>query len=148
MYYAKEERYELRYISKKDGKEKSCYPRSTEKKDEQLQLCKERGVKVVYCKKLYPFSTEKNQHNFELVHNVCRNTMHDMDMGDIEYNEAEYDRLAELASKAEELFCLELPVAWLPYEQLKEAKEISQMAILHRQEACIANGRPDLVKYC
>jgi len=147
-YYQKEERFEITYISIKDGQTKKCYPRSKEKKDEQLKHCKEKGIKVLSCKKLYPFSTMKNQHNFQLINDICFNRMHDMEMGEIEYNEAEYDRLWDMKEKAEKYFCLELPVAWLPYEDLKEAKELSQMAILHRQNACIEAGRPELVAYC
>lgn len=148
IYYNKEQRWALRYISLKDGTEKVCYPRSEEKKNEQLAICKQKGITVLSCKKLYPFSTEKNQHNFDLIHNICMNTMHDMETGEIPWDGAEYDKLFELKEKAEKYFGLELPVAWLPYEELAEAKEIATAAILHRQEACIRNGRPDLVTYC
>lgn len=144
----REERFELQYISKKDGTRKSCFPRSAEKKEEQLRLCREHGITVISCRKLYPFSTEKNQHNFALVANICANRMHDMNMGNAPMNAAEYDRLEALKEKADRFFCLELPVAWLPYEEWAAAKELSNMAINHRQEACIAAGRPDLVTYC
>ena len=144
----KETRYELRYISKKDGTEKSCYPRSEAKKNEQLALCREHGVRVIFCKKLYPFNTEKNQHNFMLIANICSNRMHDMNMGEIEYNAAEYDRLEALKEKADRLFCAELPIAWLPWEEWTAAKELSTMAITHRQEACVAAGHPEWVAYC
>lgn len=146
--YQKEVRYELRYVSSKTGTEKVCYPRSEEKKNEQLAVCKQNGIKVLSCKKLYPFSTEKNQHNFDLIHTVCMNAMHDMESGETPWDEAEYDKLYALKEKAEKYFCLELPIAWLPYEELVEAREIATAAILHRQEACIRNGRPDLVNYC
>lgn len=142
----REERFELRYIM--NGTERVCYPRSIEKKDSNLRKCKERGIKVVSCKKLYPFNTEKNQHNFMLIENVCRNRMDDMNMGEIPYNEAEYNELEKTAEKAGELFCLELPIAWLPWEQWKDAKEIAERGILHRQNACIEAGRLDLVQYC
>ena len=36
----REQRWELRYVSIKDGKEKNCYPRSEEKKNEQLAICR------------------------------------------------------------------------------------------------------------
>ena len=147
-YYQKEDRFALRYISNKDGKEKVCYPRSIEKKNEQLAYCKAHGIRVISCVKLYPFSTEKNQHNFELINNICYCRLHDMAYGEVPMDRAEFDRLSELKEKAERFFCLPLPVAWLPYEDWREAKELAQMAILHRQEACIANGRPDLVTYC
>ena len=144
----KEERYELRYISKKDGTVKNCYPRSSAKKDEQLQICKENGVKVIHCRKLYPFNTEANQHNFMLISNKCRNIMSDMESGEIPWDEAEYDRLSATKEKADELFELPLPLAWIPWETWKDAKEISTQAIVLRQEACVASGHPEWVSYC
>ena len=146
--FKREERYALTYVSKKDGSTKVCYPRSAEKKDEQLAICKANGIKVVSCKKLYPFSTEKNQHNFMLIANICFNRIHDMENGDIPYDEAEIERLEAQKEKADRFFCLDLPVAWLPYEEWKEAKEMATMAVIHRQEACVVNGRYDLIQYC
>ena len=146
--FKKEERWELRYVSIKDGQTKNCYPRSEQKKNEQLQVCKDKGIKVIHCKKLYPFSSEKNQHNFELIRNICINTMADMQNGDIAWDDKEFDRLSDLVDKANKYWSLPLPVAWMPYEDLKEAKELANMAIMHRQEACIAAGRFDLVTYC
>lgn len=144
----REQRWELRYVSIKDGKEKNCYPRSEEKKNEQLAICREKGIKIIHCKKLYPFSTMKNQHNFDLIHSICFCAMHDMLHGEAEWNEAEYDRLEAMDEKAQKFFGLPLPVAWLPYEDWRDAKELANMAIMHRQDACIANGRPELVALC
>lgn len=50
-----EERFQVRYISKKDGQEKVFCPRSKAKLDEQLAICEENGIRVLSCKKLYPF---------------------------------------------------------------------------------------------
>lgn len=147
-YYKKEDRWELRYISLKDGTVKNCYPRSKDKKDEQLRVCKEKGIRVIHCKKLYPFSTMKNQHNFELIRNICFCELDDMEKGEKPWDEEEYDRLTDLQDKADRFFELELPVAWLPYEDWKDANELANMAIMHRQDACIAAGRPDLVAGC
>lgn len=148
MTFKKEERWEIRYISKNDGIEKACYPRSKEKKEEQLAIAKEQGVKIVSCKKLYPFSMERNQHNFELIKNRCRNIINDMLMGDVPYNEAEINRLSDLADKADNYWGYELPVAWVPWEELREMKELSTMAINWRMDRCIEKGRPDLIQYC
>ena len=71
-----------------------------------------------------------------------------MDSGEVEYDEAEYDRLEVLKEKSERFFCSMEPIAWLTWEDWKDAKELSEMAILHRQEACIEAGRYDLVQYC
>ena len=131
----REERYALTYINGK-GETKVCYPRSTETKDVNLRICKEHGYKVVSCKKLYPFNTYRNQHNFELIANICYNTMWDMNNGEIPYNEAEYDRLYETRTKAEKYFCYDLPVAWVPWEEYKEMKELAAAAVCHRDAAC------------
>ena len=144
--YKKEERYCITYISKKDGSEKKCYPRSTEKKDEQLSICREREIRVLKCEKLYPFNTYKNQHNFELIHNIAMIAIYEMRDGERSWDE--YDRMEELKEKSEKFFCAELPIAWVPYSEWKEMKELSEMAIMHRQDACIANGRPELVSLC
>ena len=146
--FVREDRWELRYVSKKDGTVKNCYPRSKEKRDEQLAICKDRGIEVIHCKKLYPFNTEKNQHNFDLIHNLCMIDLYDIWNGEKKVTDDEYARIEELRDKSEKFFSLPLPVAWLPWEDWKDAKELAETAILHRQEACIANGRPDLVTYC
>ena len=143
----KEQRWELRYVNS-NGEERVCTPRSMEQKEENIRKCFRLGYKVLSCRKLYPFSTNKNQHNFELISNVCYNTMHDMDMGEIPYDGEEYDRLSDMKDKADRFFCYELPVAWVTWEEHCEMKELANMAILHRQDACIRNGRPDLVTYC
>lgn len=147
----KEQKWEFRYAVPTAGgseSEKVCFPKSKEACDANKAACKKYGYRFLSCKKLYPFSTEKNQHNFQLINDICFNAMYDMNGGAVEWNGAEYDRLEALKEKAERFFCLPLPVAWLPWEDWKEAKELSEMAILHRQNACIAAGRPDLVTYC
>jgi hypothetical protein len=149
--YKKEERYELRYEVPTAGgnwSEKVAHYNSKEKAQANRAKAQELGYKVISLKKLYPFSTMKNQHNFELIHNICMNTMYDMDAGEIPYDNEEYNRLWDMKEKSEEFFCLPLPVAWLPWEKHQEAKKLANMAIMHRQDACIANGRPDLVTYC
>ena len=146
--YKREQRWELKYVSLKDGSVKHCYPRSEERKNEQLAVCKKKGIKVISCKKLYPFSTEKNQHNFMLISNICSNRIHDMHMGDIEYDDAEIERLEGLKDKADKYFTYELPVAWVTWEEHQEMKELSMMAVNHRIDCCIESGHPELVQYC
>lgn len=149
--YKKEEKWELRYevpTAEGNWNEKVIYNKTKEKFEENKKKCKEYGYRIVSAKKLYPFNTYKNQHNFSLINDICFNRMHDMEMGEIEWDEEEYDRLESLKRRSEEYFCAGLPVAWVPWETWQDMKELSEMAILHRQEACIANGRPDLVTYC
>ena len=147
----REQRWEFRWAYRdNDGEwvEKVCYPRSEEKKDANVAKCREAGYKVISIKKLYPFSTERNQHNFMLISNICSNRMHDMLHGEAEYDEAEYERLWELKEKADRFYGLPLPVAWLPWEDLKEARGLAMEAVEHRANACVEAGRPDLVQYC
>lgn len=141
-----EQRYRIDY--KVNGEIKSCYPKNEESKNKNLELCKKLNYKVINIVKLYPFSTSKNQHNFMLVKNRCYNKMYDMDTNVIPYDSNEYNKLYELAEKADRLFSLELPVAWLDGNTLKEAKRISKMAIDYRIDTCINRGRYDLIQYC
>lgn len=144
--YSTELRYRIDY--KVNGEIKSCYPKSEESKNKNLEICNSRGYEVIKVTKLYPFSTNKNQHNFMLIKNKCYNKMYDMDIGIIPYDKKEYNRLYELAEKADKFFCLELPIAWLDGNTYKEAKRISQMAIHFRMDTCIERGRYDLIQYC
>lgn len=151
MTYKKEQRFEIRYevpTAEGNWSERVIRPRSEEAKDRDLQQIKQYGYRLVSCKKLYPFSMEKNQHNFMLVANICRNTMSDMQTGEIQFDKAEYIRLDDLKDKADKYFCYPLPVAWVPWEDLKEMKELSAMAVSHRMNACERAGRYDLLKYC
>ena len=147
MAYRREERFELRYVSLKDGTEKVCYPKSKAGKDEQLRIARDRGIKVISCKKLYPFNTEKNQHNFMLVANICANRIWAMDTGRIEFDGAVVDRLEALKEKADKYFGYPLPVAWVTWEDHQEMKELAVMAVEHRANTCIENGREDLLRY-
>ena len=149
--YNKTEKWAFRYaLTSANGNEveKVCYPQSKEQIEKNKEACKKHGYRFISCTKLYPFNTYKNQHNFELINNICSNRMYDMDMGEVKYDEAEYNRLESLKEKAETLRCLPLPTAWIPWDLWKDAKELSEMAILHRQNACIEAGRYDLVQYC
>lgn len=151
MAYTKEERYEIRYAvptSEGNWSEKRVCGKSKEWFDRNKAKCKELGYKIIKASKLYPFNTWKNQHNFGLIRNICFNTIHDMYSGEIKYDDAEIERLEAIEEKASRFFGLELPMAWLPWDEWKDAKELSEMATLHRQDRCIENGRPDLVTYC
>ena len=142
----KEQKWEFTY--KVMGVTKKCYPKTKEQIDKNKATCQKEGFEIVSIKKLYPFNTYRNQHNFELINNLCYNEMHDMDHGERPFDKYRYEYLWETREKAERFFCLPLPVAWIPWEDWKDAKELSEMAIMHRQDACIENGRPDLVTYC
>lgn len=138
----------FRITYEKDGETAYRDVIGKEKRDERKAQLKEKGYKIVSCRKLYPFSSEKNQHNFELIRNVCMNRIYDMDSGDIPYDGEELERLYQIKEKADKYWCLPLPVAWLPWEEYQEAKELCAGAVEHRANACIEAGRPDLVQYC
>ncbi|MCQ2113309.1 MAG: hypothetical protein MJY95_08230 [Bacteroidaceae bacterium] len=142
-----EQRWEFRYING-NGIHKVAYPRNEAEKERCIKIAKEKGFEIESCKKMYPFSMNKNQHNFELIANICANTLYDMMYGDIKFDGAEFDRLEHLKDRAEHFFCMGAGIVWLTYEDYREAKELSEMAIMHREEACIRAGRYDLVKYC
>lgn len=149
----REQRWELKYAVKNaagEWVEKVCYPRTQEKVDEnKAKLAASGTMRFVSCKKMYPFDMWNNQHNFELIANICYNRMRDMEDGEIDFNQAEYDRLEALKAKADRLFGLMTgPITWMVWDDLKDARELAMMAVNHRAAACIENGRPDLVQYC
>ena len=149
--YNGEQRWAFRYaVPTANGSEseKVCYPKSKEKVAENKAACKKHGYRFISCKKLYQFNTYANQHNFELIYNICFNRMTDMDDGEIEYNEEVYNELEQTKERAEFFRCLPLPTAWLTWEEWTEANEMAIGAREHRAQACIENGRFDLVQYC
>lgn len=151
MAYTKEEKYELRYevpTANGNWSEKVAFGNSKEWLDRNKAKCKELGYRVVKASKLYPFNTWKNQHNFMLISNICRNTISDMEMGEKEWDDAEIERLEALREKADKLESLPLPLAWIPYEDWKDAKELSEMASLHRYNTCLEHGRYRDLQYC
>lgn len=133
----REERYEFTYINR-EGKEKTEQVRGKIRLNKCYDICRDLGYKVIGHRKLYPFSMERHQHDFDHIHNICRNRMSDMENEEIPWNLDEYNRLYETAKKAEEFFCLPLPVAWVPWEQYKEMKELVAASEVHRD---IANAR-------
>ena len=147
MAYKKENRFRIT-ARLNNGTTKTVYPKSIEQKELNLEICKENGFKVLECVKLYPFSTERNQHNFMLISNICSNEMSDMRSGEQPWDEELYETLYNRKERADYFFSLPLPVAWLPFKEWEEAKEMATAAILHRQDCCIEHGRADLVQYC
>lgn len=148
----REQRWELKYaVRKGDGWEnRVCYPHSQEKVDEnKAKIEASENLRLVSCKKMYPFDMWNNQHNFVLISNICYNRMHDMESGEIPFDSDEYDRLSALKDRADYLTALMYaPITWMVWDDLKDARELAQMAINHRVQACIENGRADLVRYC
>lgn len=132
-YQKREERFELRYTVPTNGRteEKVIRVRGAEKLDELKAKCRRYGYKYT-AEKLYPFSMVKNQHNFDLIISISGNVMHDMETGAVPFDDAEYDRMADLREKANTFFGYELPIAWVPYAELKEMKALANLAELTR----------------
>ena len=143
----KEQKWEFKY-KKPDGTVKVCYPKSKEQVELNKGVCQQRGFEVVSVTKLYPFGTMKHQHNFDLIHSISFNEMHDMDSGEIPYDQERYEWLQKRKEDAERFFCLPMPIAWISWKDWQRANELAQDAICHRQDACVANGRYDLITYC
>lgn len=74
--------------------------------------------------KKYAFSTAKNQHHFSNISDRCFIRMREMEDGDIPWDSAEYERLEAVRERAEYFFLLPLPVAFLPWEELAEARKL------------------------
>ena len=142
-------RFEYAVPTSKDNDSIKCLIATSKEKVADLKdQCKKYGYRVVSIKKLYPFSTNRNQHNFELIKNRTFNLMYEMESGDAPWDDKEYDRLYELNQKAQQYCCYELPVAWVPWDEHQEMKELSMMAVNWRVDTCIKKGRPDLIQYC
>lgn len=147
----RQDHFEITYGIPKDGSEtiKSIQVTGAEKRDEIKAKIAKYGYRFVSCVKLYPFNMMNNQHNFFLIYNICYNRMDDMETGEIPYDADEYDALEKRRDKAGKFMTMGCaPVVWVPYDTWKDMKEMSTAAIIHRQNACIENGRPDLVTHC
>lgn len=143
-------KYEMQYaMPQKDGSFviKTIRFDGDDKLKKNKDICRDAGFEIVSITKLYPFSTMKNQHNFDLIHSICFNHMCDMESGEIEWDDKTYEALEEMRQDAEEFFTLPLPVAWLPYDKWSRATELARIAVMHRDQRCIEAGRSDLLKY-
>lgn len=149
--YKGEQKWAFRYaLTSANGQriEKVCYPKSKEQIEKNKAACVRAGYEFISCKKLYQYNTYRDQHNFELIYNVCYNQMTDMEDGEIPYDNDKYIELEARRDRAAFFRELPLPTAWLTWDEWNEAKEMAAAAREHRANACIENGRFDLVQYC
>lgn len=139
--YAREEHYKIVY-RRTDGTYKTIYPNSQAKREECIAKIHGLGYRVTKNVKLYPFNTEKHQHDFQHVADMCFNKMYEMERGEIEWDRKVYDELSDTFEKANYCFGLELPIAWVEYDVYKDCKELATASIMHRDHACAMHGIP------
>lgn len=74
--------------------------------------------------KKYPFNVEKHAHDLEFQSNRAFCIMHDMESGEIPFDESEYDRLETLRNDLQDamVYFNEYPISFLPGKQYGVAK--------------------------
>lgn len=104
--------------------------------------------------KLYPFSVQKHAHSIELCYNHVKNTMADMEAGEIPMDAARYDRLADFLD--EQLLPLYMEMfdsrdgrlVYLTGPQIALAKKIVAWASERRAASLIRAGKDEYLQYC
>lgn len=104
--------------------------------------------------KTYYFSVRKHAHDIEFYRNRLWNTMHDMEVGNIPWNQERYDRIEKMYyGELEELH----DMMWasrdgitvqLTGKQIALAKKIVFWASEQRAGACIRAGKYEYLQYC
>ena len=104
--------------------------------------------------KLYPFSVQKHAHSIELYYNHVKNTLADMEAGEIPMDRARYDRLADFLD--EKLLPLYTAMfdsrdgrwVYLTGEQIGLANKIVAWASERRAVSLIQAGKTEYLQYC
>lgn len=106
-------------------------------------------------KKLYPFSIQKHAHDIEFYRNRLLNTRHDLECGEIPFDQRRYDRICDmLDGDLEELYnaiCYNTRdgvIAWLTGKQYGLAQKIMYWASEQRASSLIAAGKTEYLQYC
>lgn len=102
--------------------------------------------------KRYPFSVQKHAHDIEFRMNRCFNILHDMQVGEIPWNDAEYERIDKLHDELQALLDSVMwngdgRVAWLTGKEISLAKETVIWASETRAATLIANGKTQYLQY-
>lgn len=85
--------------------------------------------------KKYPFSFRKHGHDIEFRRNRCYNICCDMEIGDIPWDDAKYDRLTHLYDQLTDVLTAYVDnnqIAWLTSTQYRIAKESADWATITR----------------
>lgn len=139
----KESRWEIRFISSRNGWKTTEIAYSDQEKDRMLRKLSESGEQVLRCRKLYPFSTMHYGHHFGMQYFRCSLRIDEIESGQPEKYSGEKEYLMGIAKRAQEFERLPFPVAWLPFDELRDAKQIVEMSIKCSKQACIDNGFPE-----
>ncbi len=104
--------------------------------------------------KTYPFSVRKHAHDIEFYRNRLFITMHDMESGEIPWDDDRYDRIHDMYyGPLEDLSNMMFSsrdgiTVQLTGSQIALAKRIVIWASETRANSCIERGRLDLLQYC
>ena len=105
--------------------------------------------------KLYPFNCEKHAHSIEFRMNRCYNIMCDMQMREIPWNDAEYNKLEKLHDDLQDLLTAMMNtrrgydgICWLTGKQIGLAKESVAWASETRSASLIKAGKTQYLQYC
>lgn len=110
-------------------------PKNGAKKEEQLNICKERGIKVLGAYKLYPVS-ERWLFGLESMRDKCTYWL------TCEYenfNDEEIEKIEKLQEECEELLW-KIRNGWADGKTFGRMKEITYQREQMRFNTCIANG--------
>lgn len=103
--------------------------------------------------KLYPFSTQKHAHDIEFRRNRVFNILSEVESGEVQMSNDDYDKLRTEHEALTELLeavlnSMDGRVCYLTGKQLALAKECVAWARNARADTLIANGKPEYLKYC
>lgn len=104
--------------------------------------------------KRYPFNCEKHAHSIEFRINRLWCTIHDMQVGEIPFDEAKYVQMENEHDQLEGLLRTMLDtrdargICWLTGKEISLAKNAVAWASETRARSCIERGRYDLLQYC
>ena len=129
-----ESRYELRYISNKDGREKRFVCLGEQHRDTNVAKCKRNGIKVVAVNKLYPVS-ERTEFGLESMYEHAW-YMVECEWTDGNITDEECDKWEAIADECEGM----MHRGWLPGKEYKRAKELTIEREWIRYNRCRAAG--------
>lgn len=104
--------------------------------------------------KKYPFSVQKHAHSIEFFYNHIKNTLNDVESGEIMMDAVRYNKLYDFLHQQvlplyEEMFnSRDGRIVYLTGAQIGLAKKIVIWASDKRAASLIASGKTEYLKYC